>query len=552
MPSARCRPVPLSPICAPVTSGSPSRKPVVEAAPPVHCATFSYTLQSSYGPGPKPLIEATIIFGLRLWIFSQGKPMRSSTPGPKCSTSTSQLLISAVRTSLPFGFLVSSVIERLLWLSMVKYRLSTFGTSCNWPRVISPTPGRSTLITSAPTHASICVQVGPDWTCVKSRMRTPFSAFVICYLSLIRCLSSCPRKRASSNHRRFSGARPWSHDGSAVTGFPACAGNDADGLSVSLFAKFALRIEVADAAALAAGCRIDRRVDQGRLAGIHRRVHGALQIVRRRDVNADAAKGLHHLVIARTLDEDGGCHVRTAGRIDVGAAIDAVIVEDDDADRQVVAADRLDLHAGETKRAVAFDREHGLAGLDRGGDGKAHADAHDAPGSDVEALARLIHVDDAAGEIERVGAFVDQDGVGPLLDDAPERAQGAVIVHRRCIVHQPRRHLGDVLVSLALDRAGPFGGRGGPVAAHVLEQRRYTGADVADHWGCDLDIGVHLLGLDVDLDELLRGLAPALAFAVRQQPVEARADQHHDVGVLQHRRARGAGALRMGVGQQAL
>jgi len=25
----------------------PSRKPVVDAAPPVHCATFSYTLQSS-------------------------------------------------------------------------------------------------------------------------------------------------------------------------------------------------------------------------------------------------------------------------------------------------------------------------------------------------------------------------------------------------------------------------------------------------------------------------------------------------------------------------
>jgi hypothetical protein len=41
MPSARFSPVPLSPICAPVTSGSPSRKPVVEAEPPVHYATFS-------------------------------------------------------------------------------------------------------------------------------------------------------------------------------------------------------------------------------------------------------------------------------------------------------------------------------------------------------------------------------------------------------------------------------------------------------------------------------------------------------------------------------
>ena len=47
-------------------------------------------------------------------------------------------------------------------------------------------------------------------------------------------------------------------------------------------------------------------------------------------------------------------------------------------------------------------------------------------------------------------------------------------------------------------------------------------------------------------------VAPGLALAVRQQPVEARADQHHDVGVLQHRRARRARALRMRVGQQAL
>src|SRR5262249_32965572 len=41
---------------------------------------------------------------------------------------------------------------------------------------MSPTPGRSTLISSAPMKASNCVQVGPDCTCVKTRMRTPSSA----------------------------------------------------------------------------------------------------------------------------------------------------------------------------------------------------------------------------------------------------------------------------------------------------------------------------------------------------------------------------------------
>src|ERR1700686_4756854 len=120
MPSARCRPGPLSPICAPVPSGGPSSKPVVEAEPPAHCATFSYTLQLSYGPGPKPLTEATIIFGLSCWICSQVNPMRSRAPGAKFSTNTSQYLMSFSSTALPFLFLVSSVIERLLWFNIVK------------------------------------------------------------------------------------------------------------------------------------------------------------------------------------------------------------------------------------------------------------------------------------------------------------------------------------------------------------------------------------------------------------------------------------------------
>src|SRR5580700_4284990 len=49
--------------------------------------------------------------------------------------------------------------------------------SCS--RVISPAPARSTLITSAPNHASSCVQVGPDCTWVKSRMRTPSNALAM-------------------------------------------------------------------------------------------------------------------------------------------------------------------------------------------------------------------------------------------------------------------------------------------------------------------------------------------------------------------------------------
>src|SRR6266481_5233516 len=235
---------------------------------------------------------------------------------------------------------------------------------------MSPTPGRSTLITSAPNQASNCVQVGPDWTWVKSRMRTPSSAFVIVFAPYSR-----PRIRR------------------AYWGLKVCL----------LLLQNALRIEVADAAAFGAGGGIDHRVDQGRLAGIHRLVDGALQFVRRRRVDACAAERFHHPVVARALDEHGRRGIG-AGRIDVGAAVDSVIVEDHDADRQLVAADRLDLHAGKAERRVAFDRENRLAGLYCRRDGIAHADADNTPGADVEPLARLVHVDDAAGEIERVGA----------------------------------------------------------------------------------------------------------------------------------------------------
>jgi hypothetical protein len=49
-------------------------------------------------------------------------------------------------------------------------------------------------------------------------------------------------------------------------------------------------------------------------------------------------------------------------------------------------------------------------------------------------------------------------------------------------------------------------------------------------------MGAEFFMLDVDLDELLRvRLAPDLALAVREQPVEAGTDQQHHVRVFQHR-----------------
>src|SRR5258707_13873478 len=130
---------------------------------------------------------------------------------------------------------------------------------------MSPTPGRSTLITSAPNHASNCVQVGPDWTWVKSRIRTLLSAFVIVLLRIVSAPAPAGRK--------------W--DGGI---------RDPVRIAVDLFlTNLALRVEVTDAAALAAGCRVDHRVGEGWLAGVHGVVDGTFQSVGCRRIDADAA-----------------------------------------------------------------------------------------------------------------------------------------------------------------------------------------------------------------------------------------------------------------------
>ncbi len=90
------------------------------------------------------------------------------------------------------------------------------------------------------------------------------------------------------------------------------------------------------------------------------------------------------------------------------------------------------------------------------------------------------------------------------------------------------------------------------------EHGRDARTDVADDRRIDADVAVRLLRRDVDLDELLaapllgRSAAPRLALALRQQPVEPRTDQHHDVGFRQHVRARRGRRLLVRVGQQAL
>ena len=51
---------------------------------------------------------------------SQVKPIRSSAPGREVLDQHVALLDQRSSTALPFGFFASTVIERLLWFSIVK------------------------------------------------------------------------------------------------------------------------------------------------------------------------------------------------------------------------------------------------------------------------------------------------------------------------------------------------------------------------------------------------------------------------------------------------
>ncbi len=172
---------------------------------------------------------------------------------------------------------------------------------------MSPTPGRSTLITSAPNQASSCVQVGPDCTCVKSRMLHAVERLAGLAERLLRGRRQC---RSPPAFFAAAGALAVAFDRlggtpssarllrrlwrlrlglcllrSSLLRLPAACHivpaqfplRRVESLRTRLLLlQRALRIEVADAAALAAGRRIDHRVDERRLAGVHRRVDGAL------------------------------------------------------------------------------------------------------------------------------------------------------------------------------------------------------------------------------------------------------------------------------------
>src|SRR5438874_3689188 len=155
------------------------------------------------------------------------------------------------------------------------------------PRVMSPSPARSTLITSAPSHARSWVHVGPDCTCVKSRMRTPSSALPI----------SLPVDSVALRQMR---GRVEGQDVARQFGFQRSS------LTVELGPPSWLLlggwIETRDAAAFRAHLFVDDRVDERWLARADRFFHRAPELGRRRGQHAHATEGLHQFLVARALD----------------------------------------------------------------------------------------------------------------------------------------------------------------------------------------------------------------------------------------------------------
>src|SRR6185437_697350 len=296
---------------------------------------------------------------------------------------------------------------------------------------------------------------------------------------------------------------------------------------LSAATESAPRIEALDMATLGTCGRVDHGIDECGLFG-HERVAQCLREAGRVGcVVADATKRLHHLVIACVAHETGRRATGAASRI---TPINSVIVEDDCDYRQLVAADRFDLHAAKTKSAVALNGDDRLAGDYSGTDSVAHADAHHAPGARIETVAGLVDVDDVAGKIERVGALVDDIHVRPTGKRIADGAQRTMEVHRIWIGAEMRRHPLLVLPLVLGNIGDPGGFRLERLKLYRSIECCKGGLDVTDHWGGDGTITVHLGGRDVDLYEAGR-FRPERAPAVREQPVEAGSDQHGHIGV---------------------
>src|SRR3954470_20045336 len=178
-PYAPYMPASRSPIGTPTRCGSSGPGPVTDISPPSPCAIWSYPARPPSGPSwPKPLIARVTSRALSSASTSVPNPSRARVPGRKFSSRTSARRSRAVSSALSSSALRSRVIDCLLRLAARKYvdsRSPAAGCTKGGPqpRVSSPLPGLSTLITRAPRSPSIIAACGPARARVRSTTRTP-------------------------------------------------------------------------------------------------------------------------------------------------------------------------------------------------------------------------------------------------------------------------------------------------------------------------------------------------------------------------------------------
>src|SRR5262245_60795419 len=253
----------------------------------------------------------------------------------------------------------------------------------------------SSLTTSAPSHARICVADGPLWTWVMSRTRTPSKALRMRQAPLlVHGLVHRPR-----------------------------------------------RVDLG----------VDPDVDQRRQAALAGPLECRADVGGVTDLLAVTTQHLRELAVPDVAERVADPAAVRAVLLDL-AVPDLVhrrVVADDADERQVEAHQRLEVETGQREGAVTEERDDLLvrAGV-LGGHHERHADAECPEWTRVHPVPRRLRLHDLAGERDDVAAVADVDRV--LGEELVDLVDQAVRVDRRGVGVLTRQAL---LVGLRLDRA---------------------------------------------------------------------------------------------------
>src|SRR5438876_475836 len=443
-----------------------------------------------------------MIRGLIRRSASYPKPRRSIAPGPKFSTTTSPRSTIRSKRARPRSAFRSSVTLRLLALSKRKNHASVSGRSESARRPGSP-PGGSILMTSAPSHPSICAQLGPASYCVRSSTTIPSSALAM--RSLLGTSGAATGSPCSTNlpnvaakPRRSSSSSRLPRRRLALLGR---VGREADRRGARRVVghdvhdrRLARRI-----GPLERGPNLVRLLDELTMSA---EIHGDLVV-------AGVAKIATGLVVLRVRGP-------------------AAVVADDDEHRDPVAHRRVDLVPVDAVGAVAVKDDHlRVRARDLRADTERQSHAHAPEGAGVQPMARREGRDRLASEVEDLLAVHDEDRVttqeiADLLAE-PER------MDRHLVVAHGLLRLEGLLRVEALQLVDPR------AVASLVERASCLGrqllqdsAGVAEDRHVRRAVVTELGRINVDLDDLqVRG--EARRSAELDDVVEAGADVQNDV-----------------------